>query len=143
MNFNSCCFFRKQVTGVNKLSFSIAIVAVFLCSSASAVTDSAIEWAVTVDFYGKYIWRGQNLSDDPVIQPAISATYDKYYWGTDQSKLNDLTLSAFLPMEAAGGWTITPSLNYVTLVNDDLRDTDAYGTSSDFFFVGISLSKSF
>jgi hypothetical protein len=69
-----------------------------------------------------------------------SGSYDKYYWGTDQSKLNDLVLSASFPFDL-GGWTITPSLNYVTLVSDDIRDTDAYGTESDFFFAGIGASK--
>jgi hypothetical protein len=71
-----------------------------------------------------------------------SGSYNKYYWGTDQSKLNDLTLSASFPMEIAG-CTLAPSLNYVTLLSDDIRDTDVYGTDSDFFFVGVSLSKSF
>jgi len=71
-----------------------------------------------------------------------SASYNKYYWGTDQSKLQDLTFSVSFPMEIAG-WTLSPSLNYITLVSDDIRDTDVYGTDSDFFFAGISLSKSF
>jgi hypothetical protein len=71
-----------------------------------------------------------------------SASYDKYYWGTDQSKLNDLAFSASFPFEVAC-WTIKPSANYVTLVSDDIRDTDVYGTSSDFFFAGIGASKSF
>ncbi len=71
-----------------------------------------------------------------------SGSYNKYYWGTDQSKLQDLTFSVSFPMEIAG-WTLSPSLNYITLVSDDIRSTDVYGTASDFFFAGISLSKSF
>ncbi len=71
-----------------------------------------------------------------------SGSYNKYYWGTDQSKLNDLTFSVSFPVEIAG-WTVTPNLNYVTLVSDDIRNTDAYGTDSDFFFAGIGLSKRF
>jgi hypothetical protein len=71
-----------------------------------------------------------------------SGSYNKYYWGTDQSKLNDLALSVSFPLEIAG-WTVAPSLNYVTLVSDDIRDTDAYGTDSDFFYAGVSLSTSF
>jgi hypothetical protein len=71
-----------------------------------------------------------------------SGSYNKYYWGTDQTKLNDLVLSASFGFEVAG-WKITPSVNYVTLVSDDIRDTDAYGTNSDFFFAGIGASKSF
>jgi hypothetical protein len=71
-----------------------------------------------------------------------SSSYNKYYWGTDQSKLNDLVFSVSFPIEIAG-WTVAPSLNYITLLSDDIRDTDVYGTDSDFFFAGISLSKSF
>jgi hypothetical protein len=71
-----------------------------------------------------------------------SRSYNDYYWGTDQSKLNDLTLSVSFPVEIAG-WSVAPSLNYVTLLSNDIRDADMYGTESDFFFVGVSLSKSF
>jgi len=71
-----------------------------------------------------------------------SGSYDKYYWGTDQSKINDLVLSVSFPIDISG-LTITPSLNYVTLLSDDLRDTDIYGTASDFFFVSIGLTKKF
>ena len=71
-----------------------------------------------------------------------SASYDKYYWGTEQSKINDLVLSVSFPFEIEG-LTITPSINYVTLLSDDIRATDVYGTASDFFFVGIGLTKKF
>jgi hypothetical protein len=71
-----------------------------------------------------------------------SGSYNKYYWGTDQSKLNDMAFSVSFPV-AISGWLMVPSLNYVTLLSDDIRDTDVYGTDSDFFFAGISLSKSF
>lgn len=71
-----------------------------------------------------------------------SGSYNKYYWGTDQNKLQDLAFSVAFPMEMAD-WKVAPSLNYVTLVSDDIRDTDVYGTDSDFFFAGLSLSKKF
>jgi hypothetical protein len=71
-----------------------------------------------------------------------SGSYNKYYWGTDQSKLNDLTLSASFPFDAAG-WTMVPSLNYITLLSDDIRATDAYDTASDYFYAGIGFVKEF
>jgi hypothetical protein len=71
-----------------------------------------------------------------------SASYDKYYWGTEQSKINDLVLSVSFPFEVEG-FTITPSLNYVTLLSDDIRKMDTYGTDSEFFFVGIGISMKF
>jgi hypothetical protein len=70
------------------------------------------------------------------------SSYDKYYWGLSDSKTNDLVLSACFPFEI-GGWTVNPSLNYVTLISDDIRSTNAYGSDSDFFYVGIGVYKGF
>ncbi len=50
--------------------------------------------------------------------------------------------SVSFPIEI-GGCTLVPSLNYVTLVSDDIRDSDVYGTDSDFFVAGIRLVKRF
>jgi uncharacterized protein (TIGR02001 family) len=71
-----------------------------------------------------------------------SGSYNNYYWGTDQTKLNDLVFSVSFPIEI-NGCALVPSLNYVTLLSDDIRHTDVYGNDSDFFYAGISLSKSF
>ncbi len=105
----------------------LVVLSMVVFSSGMVFAENEIGFELTTDYSGKYIWRGQNLSDDPVFQPGISATYGNFtagIWG-------NLDL------------TITPSLNYVTLLSDDLRDTDAYGTDSDFFFVGIGLTKKF
>ena len=56
--------------------------------------------------------------------------------------MQDLTLGVSFPMEI-GGWTFAPSLNYVTLLSDDIRATDINRSESDYFFAGISISKSF
>ncbi len=254
---------------MRKLKCLIVCLCVFSCSTQAVIAEDKIDFEITADYFDKYIWRGQNLSDDPVFQTGISASYkgltaaiwssmdltningnsgdfseidcsldyssaipgmegigysvgviyydfpgttvkdtteiylglnfdlplspsitvyhdvdeaegsyvslavghsiekiaelgpdlpvgmeisaslgwgsgsyNKYYWGTDQSKLNDMAFSVSFPLEIAG-WTVAPSLNYVTLLSDDIRDTDTYGTDSDFFFAGISLSKSF
>ncbi len=78
-----------------------------------------------------------------------SESYNKAYWGAPatSSALNDLAVSVAFPFEM-GGWTISPSVNYVTLVDDDVRKSDSFATSthtqdSDYFFTGISLSTSF
>jgi len=68
--------------------------------------------------------------------------YNDYYWGVDNSKMNDLTLSVSFPMEVAG-WTVAPSVHYVTLLSSDIRSSDTYDKKSDYLFAGISLSKSF
>ncbi len=259
---------------MKKAKWLLIVLSIMVFIEGTVLAEDEIGLELTTDFYGKYIWRGQNLTDDPVFQPGISATYgnftagiwgsldltnindrdgdfleidyyldwsdelsdfegigysvgliyydfpgsyddgtrlpdtleaylglnfdlpaspsitcyhdldeaegtyislgighnveqifelspgipvsmdfgaalgwgsgsyDKYYWGTEQSKINDLTLSVSFPFEIAG-LTITPSLNYITLLSDDIRDTDAYGTDSDFFFAGIGLIKKF
>ena len=72
-----------------------------------------------------------------------SASYSGYYWGTAQSKMQDLAFSLAFPVEIAG-WTVSPNLNYVTLVSETIRNSNAYGPGdSDFFFAGVSVSKSF
>ena len=260
---------------MNKIKI-LLIVVVLLSMVASAQAEDKISFDVSADYFGKYIWRGQNLSDDPVFQPGASlgwngftfawwgsvdttkingksgeftehdwsldysgdvpfidgvgfsvgvinyyfptvdtagettevywgfgfdlplsptvtvyhdvdeikgtyasfglshsiekiaeltpdmpigmeigaslgwgsASYNKGYWGStiDSDKLNDLALSLAFPVEI-GGWTVTPSLNYVTLVNGSIRKTDTFNSggnkSSDYFFAGIGISKSF
>jgi uncharacterized protein (TIGR02001 family) len=247
----------------------VVVVALVLGGSSAAHGEDTVGFEVTSDFYGKYIWRGQNLSDDPVFQPGLSASYgdltvgiwgnmdlrningnsgdfsevdysidystnlasldgvsysvgviyydfpgttvsdttevywgfsfdlpltpsvtvyhdvdeaegsyvslaighsfekifelgpdipvgveigssfgwasgsyNKYYWGTDSSKFQDATFSVSFPMEIAG-FTVVPSVNYVTLLSDTIRDTDAYRSESDYFYAGVSLSKAF
>jgi uncharacterized protein (TIGR02001 family) len=78
-----------------------------------------------------------------------SKSYNRSYWGAPatSSSLNDLTLSLAFPI-GAGSWTVTPSVNYVTLMDSDVRASDAFATNSsndksDYFFTGISFSTSF
>lgn len=238
-----------------------------VCGSVYAA--DGLETEITLDYYGKYIWRGQNISDDPVVQPGVSvgwdnltagfwgnlettnindnsgefteydysldysddlpllegvgyslgiinyyfpgaedttevywgfgfdvplnpsvtvyhdldeikgtyasfsvghsideiaelsadvpvgldlgaslgwgsSSYNKGYWSSsvDSSKLNDLVLSAGFPM-SFGDMVVTPNLNYVTLLSDDIRETDSYASGSDYFFAGINLYYAF
>ncbi len=71
-----------------------------------------------------------------------SDSYNKYYWGPADSKVNDLTLGLACPFEMSG-WTVTPTLNYVTLLSESIRKTDTYDTASDYFYAGIGISTSF
>ena len=66
--------------------------------------------------------------------------YNTDYWGTKDAALNDLALSVSFPFKVAG-FSVSPSLNYVSIMDGGLRSAD--GASSDYFFTGISLSKSF
>lgn len=91
------------------------------------------------------------LSEDVSVPMEIGASigwgsksYNKGYWGDvyDNSGLNDLAVGVAFPI-GLGSWTFTPSINYVTLLDNDAKDSDAYSTSSDYFFTGLSFSTSF
>ena len=66
--------------------------------------------------------------------------YNNAYWSVDNSGFNDFTLTFAFPVEI-GSWTVTPSLNYMTLLDSDVRDSA--GDDDDAFFAGIGLSTSF
>ena len=71
-----------------------------------------------------------------------NSLYNKFYWGVDKNKANDLALSLSLPFEISG-ISITPSVHYVTLLSSDIRDTHAYSDDNSLVFFGIGLAKSF
>ncbi|KPK76484.1 MAG: hypothetical protein AMJ79_06515 [Phycisphaerae bacterium SM23_30] len=68
--------------------------------------------------------------------------YNDYYWGLHQSKMTDLNFTLSLPIERKG-WIITPSLNYVRLLSNDIQAARMYDTDSDYVFFGISLATKF
>ncbi len=55
--------------------------------------ESPVSFEVTADFFSKYVWRGQNVTDDWVFQPGISAAYGGLtggFWGNlDLTDEND------------------------------------------------------
>ena len=69
-------------------------------------------------------------------------TYNRFYWGTDSSELNDLTLSAGFPFEVAGV-SVTPKISYIALMGSDVKDSDMYDPDNGLFVFGIGLSKEF
>ncbi len=70
-----------------------------------------------------------------------SGGYNEFYWGPDKSAMNDLVLSAAFPFEVAG-FAVMPSVNYVTLMSDEIRSPNAYG-SNDTWYAGVGFSKEF
>jgi hypothetical protein len=43
-------------------------------STVLAAEEEAVKFGISLDYYSKYIWRGQVLSNKSVFQPAISAS---------------------------------------------------------------------
>lgn len=163
--------FSDDLPGIEGVGYSVGVI--YYDFPGTAVPDTTeVYWGLgfdvplspTVTVYhdvdeaqGTYVNVGLSHSIEKIGQLAedipvgmdigmgigwASSSYNNYYWGVDKSKMQDLSISVAFPFEAVG-WSFTPSLNFVTLLSDDIRDTDAYRTESDYFFAGISMSKSF
>ncbi len=107
--------------------------------------EPTVEVEVTADFFSKYVWRGQNLVDDWVLQPGASASYKGLtasIWGnlelTDETDHEgefteiDYTLdySAAVPGVEALGFS-------VGVIYYDFPNTDVAGTTE--LYWGLSL----
>ena len=53
---------------------------------------------------------------------ASSAGYNKFWFGVDKTALSDLYVSASMPFNIGDSASITPSLSYSMIINNDLRD---------------------
>ncbi len=68
--------------------------------------------------------------------------YNDSYWNKNKDGFNDLTLSLSIPIEYKG-WTFSPSVSYITLIDDRIRESNNYGKDRDFVVFGLSLRKRF
>jgi hypothetical protein len=76
----------------------MCLVGTGFAEGEEAVKDEAAGFGVdvTIDFYSKYVWRGQNLVDDWVLQPGVSSTFGNFtlgVWGNvDMTKKSGILL---------------------------------------------------
>ncbi len=163
--------YSDAVPGVEGVDFSIGAI-YYRFPSASPSSTTELYWGFAFDVWlepsvtvyhdvdeakGTYVELGAghsfedvfHISPDVPVSVEIAASlgwadsdFNDYYWGVDSSRFTDLALSLALPMEI-GGWTVAPSLNYVTLLSDRLRATNEYASKSDYVFAGLSLSTGF
>jgi len=52
-----------------KLALSLACIIVTTSVAQAELTPTV---GFSLDYNGKYVWRGQNLTDEPVLQPGAS-----------------------------------------------------------------------
>ncbi|MCP4601632.1 MAG: hypothetical protein GY847_14155 [Proteobacteria bacterium] len=117
----------------------VVVLSVLACGAGASFAEDETEigFEVTTDFFNKYIWRGQNLVDDWVFQPGVSAAYGGLtasFWGnldmTDENGSNgefseiDLTLdySGQFPGIDILGYSLG-MINYDFPVNGSADDT--------------------
>jgi hypothetical protein len=163
--------YSAQVPGVDILSYSLGFINYDFPINGGADDTWEIYWgfgldvpaspSVTVyhdvdEVTGTYVSFGIGHSFENVVELAPetwlgvdlgasigwgSNGYNKSYWIVDKSAMNDLVLSASFPFEVAG-FAVTPSVNYITLVDDDIRAPNAYG-QNDMWVGGVGFSKEF
>jgi hypothetical protein len=56
----------------NSVVLGLALIT-FVAGTAAA-EDKVVTFGVSADYFSKYIWRGQNINDESVLQPTISAS---------------------------------------------------------------------
>ncbi|MHC4215244.1 MAG: hypothetical protein ACYSWP_17925, partial [Planctomycetota bacterium] len=101
------------------------------------LSHSIEEFAVVLNDIGVGLDLGASLG-------WANRTYNKYYWGgtANSERFNDLAFSISFPFEVYG-FTLSPSLNYVTLVDSRVSKSNTYNKDDVYFVAGISISKSF
>lgn len=114
------------------------------------------------DINGTYVSAGightiekiAELSESVPVGLALScavgwgdSNYNEGYWADtvgdplDKSALNDLSLKIAFPF-TLGKWTVTPSLNYVMILDSDIRNGLPSG-DRDLFWTGVGLGTEF
>jgi hypothetical protein len=56
----------------NSVVLGLALIT-FVAGTAAA-EDKVVTFGVSADYFSKYVWRGQNINDESVLQPTISAS---------------------------------------------------------------------
>jgi len=110
-----------------------------------AVNSTYVSFGVAHSFDGLIPIEGFSTIDVSASLGWGSGSYNDFYWtpavGRADDMLNDLYINVGVPVEVAG-WTATPSVSYVTLMDNDIRSRD-YDTKSDYLFAGVSFTREF
>ncbi len=71
----------------------LGLILITFAAGIATADDKIVTFGVSMDYYSKYIWRGQNVDNSSVFQPTVSASaygFTGYFWGnmdlTNRSK---------------------------------------------------------
>lgn len=110
--------------------------------AAAADKDLPIDLELDFTFASKYVWRGANLTNDPVLQPSITLAYKGFslnVWGN--MDLTDINDQEFKFNEADYTLEYAHTFNKLKLAGGfifyDFPNTDAKSTME--FYVGVGL----
>ena len=165
--------YSGDIPGLDGIGYSVGVIH-YSFPSANPTNTTEIYWGFGLDLplspsvtvyhdideaEGTYVSLGLSHSieefavvlDDIPVGLELGAsigwanrTYNKFYWGdtANANRFNDLAFSISFPFEVYG-LSLTPSLNYVTLVDERIAKANPYNKDDSFFVAGISIAKSF
>lgn len=112
---------------------------------AANAQETEKNWSLTLqsDFYGKYVWRGINVVDDPVWQPSLTFSYAGFsanVWGnldlTEQNSEKGQFTEVDLTVSYAWAWK---DLNFsVGAINYQFPNPVAATTTEVYATVGLA-----
>ena len=118
-----------------------AVIMMIVVVSAEATETSA---SFSVDVLSNYVWRGQNLGDDGVVQPSLDVTSGNFginYWSNQDMETNegnetDLTLSYSTEIDK-----LSLGFGYIYYALDGAEDTqEVYVSASYDMFMSPSIT---
>lgn len=66
--------FRSIVVKFRRFGITVLMTLFTFVSAALTAEEDAVKYSISADYYSKYIWRGQVLSERSVFEPAISVS---------------------------------------------------------------------
>lgn len=130
-------------------AFAVLVGASMAAGAEDAAADADKDWTaeLTFDYYSKYIWRGINLTDDPVLQPSLTLGWKGFsvnLWGnlelTDVNDENDRFTEYDYTIDYSGSWG---KVNYsVGLIRYHFPHTDVAGTTELYAGLGLDVPLS-
>ena len=109
---------------------AIAFVSVVLLASAVLLPGSAsaggMSGDIAVGYYSNYVWRGQTLSGDWVVQPEVNLSYEGFgvgLWSNYDSVTEEMSETDFILNYAGSSDRINYEAGYIYYRIDEAADT--------------------
>jgi hypothetical protein len=103
-------------------SVVLVLALIVFAAGTAAADDKVVTYGVSLDYFSKYIWRGQNVDNSSVLQPTVSASaygFTGSFWGnldmTNKSKTAPDNAGEFSEYDLTLDYTTTiPDFNWVS-----------------------------
>jgi hypothetical protein len=98
-------------------SVVLVLASIAFAAGTAVAEDKVVTYGFSTDYFSKYIWRGQNVDNSSVLQPAFSASAYGFT-GSIWSNIDMTNRSAVAPDNAWEFSEYDLSLDYTTTIPD-------------------------